>query len=56
MRYVITYVNITKEKCYCYVTVILNIGIVINMTLPLIFSSKLWSQVIIEYSPISQVT
>jgi len=26
MRYVITYVNITKEKCYCYVTVILNIA------------------------------
>jgi len=26
MRYVITYVNITKEKRYCYVIVILNIG------------------------------
>jgi len=26
MRYVITYVNITKEKRYCYIIVILNIG------------------------------
>jgi len=26
MRYVITYVNITKEKRYCYVIDILNIG------------------------------
>jgi len=26
MRYVITYINITEEKCYHYVMVILNIG------------------------------
>ena len=27
MRYVITYLNITKKKCYHYVIVILNIGV-----------------------------
>ena len=31
MRYVITYFNITKEKRYCYVIVILNIGSEIAM-------------------------
>ena len=31
MRYVITYVNITKEKCYCYFTVILNIVTTLNL-------------------------
>ena len=34
MRYVITYVNITKEKRYCYVIVILNIGLYLVLIAP----------------------
>jgi len=36
MRYVITYINITKEKRYCYVIVILNIGKRIGLRLTIL--------------------